>query len=84
LYVRPALRKTAPFLKELNGALVDLPTPPNLTIMWNFGSLLGLCLIVQISTGVVLAMHYTGHEDHAFASCIHISRDVADGWLFRA
>jgi len=73
-----------PFLKELNGALVDLPRPPNLRIMWNFGSLLGLCLVVQVMTGLVLAMHYTPHVDHAFASCIHISRDVWYGWLMRS
>ena len=64
--------------------LVDLPGPPNLSVLWNFGSLLGLCLGIQVVTGVLLAMHYTPHVDHAFASCIHISRDVWYGWLVRA
>nr|BDC91888.1 cytochrome b [Notomastus sp. GK-2021] len=68
-----------PFAKEL-----DLPAPPNLSIFWNFGSLLGLCLALQIMTGLFLAMHYTPHIDHAFASCIHISRDVWMGWFLRA
>jgi len=82
--MRPSLRKTLPLVKELNNALVDLPAPPNLSIIWNFGSLLGLCLVIQIITGIFLAIHYTPHVDHAFASCIHISRDVWYGWLIRA
>ena len=69
-------RKVSMLLKELSGLVVDLPGPPNLSCMWNFGSLLGLCLGVQIVTGIFLAMHYTPHVDYAFASCVHISRDV--------
>lgn len=77
------IRKTHPLLKIINGALVDLPAPSNLSIWWNFGSLLGLCLGIQIVTGLFLAIHYTPHIDIAFASVAHISRDVNYGWLLR-
>nr|YP_009000280.1 cytochrome b [Semisulcospira libertina]AHC70263.1 cytochrome b [Semisulcospira libertina] len=82
--MRTPIRKTHPVLKMANGALVDLPAPSNLSIWWNFGSLLGLCLIIQILTGLFLAMHYTAHIDLAFSSVIHINRDVSYGWLLRA
>nr|YP_009487063.1 cytochrome b [Semisulcospira coreana]BBB06410.1 cytochrome b [Semisulcospira coreana] len=82
--MRIPIRKTHPVLKMANGALVDLPAPSNLSIWWNFGSLLGLCLIIQILTGLFLAMHYTAHTDLAFSSVVHISRDVSYGWLLRA
>nr|QJF46561.1 cytochrome b [Dopasia gracilis] len=78
-----ATRKTHPLLKILNNTLIDLPTPPNLSSWWNFGSLLGLCLIVQITTGVFLAMHYTPNISLAFSSVAHICRDVQYGWLLR-
>nr|AHG30997.1 cytochrome b [Dopasia harti] len=77
------MRKTHPLLKILNNALVDLPTPSNLSSWWNFGSLLGLCLIVQITTGIFLAMHYTPNISLAFSSVAHICRDVQYGWLLR-
>lgn len=77
------LRKNHPLLKIANGAVVDLPTPANISILWNFGSLLGLCLIVQIATGLFLAIHYTPHIDLAFSSVTHICRDVNYGWLLR-
>nr|YP_009159475.1 cytochrome b [Paratya australiensis]AKQ09520.1 cytochrome b [Paratya australiensis] len=77
------MRKTHPLFKIANGALIDLPTPANISILWNFGSLLGLCLIVQIATGLFLAMHYTAHIDLAFSSVAHICRDVNFGWLLR-
>nr|YP_010133573.1 cytochrome b [Parmaturus melanobranchus]QWM92782.1 cytochrome b [Parmaturus melanobranchus] len=76
-------RKTHPLLKIMNHALVDLPAPSNISIWWNFGSLLGLCLIIQILTGLFLAMHYTADISMAFSSVIHISRDVNYGWLIR-
>nr|YP_009707856.1 cytochrome b [Pseudocleopatra dartevellei]QEU52725.1 cytochrome b [Pseudocleopatra dartevellei] len=82
--MRTPIRKTHPVLKMVNNALVDLPAPANLSIWWNFGSLLGLCLIIQIMTGLFLAMHYAGHTDLAFNSVVHISRDVNYGWLLRA
>nr|AER36101.1 cytochrome b [Thunnus orientalis] len=78
-----SLRKTHPLLKIANDALVDLPTPSNISAWWNFGSLLGLCLISQILTGLFLAMHYTPDVESAFASVAHICRDVNFGWLIR-
>jgi ubiquinol-cytochrome c reductase cytochrome b subunit len=77
------LRKRHPAIKIANNALVDLPAPNNLSMWWNFGSLLGLCLVVQILTGLFLAMHYTPHVDMAFSSLAHITRDVNYGWLLR-
>nr|QID03257.1 cytochrome b [Homidia socia] len=78
------VRKTNPLTKMLNGALIDLPSPLNISAWWNFGSLLGLCLITQILTGLFLAMHYTADVNLAFNSVSHISRDVNYGWLLRA
>nr|AKG95395.1 cytochrome b [Dunckerocampus dactyliophorus] len=77
------LRKTHPLLKIANDALVDLPAPSNISVWWNFGSLLGLCLIAQILTGLFLAMHYTSDIATAFSSVTHICRDVNYGWLIR-
>nr|WNH24354.1 cytochrome b [Chaetodon ocellatus] len=78
-----SLRKTHPLLKIANSALVDLPAPSNISVWWNFGSLLGLCLITQILTGLFLAMHYTADVATAFSSVAHICRDVNYGWLIR-
>nr|YP_009745943.1 cytochrome b [Trichosia lengersdorfi]QIH95801.1 cytochrome b [Trichosia lengersdorfi] len=72
-----------PFIKIINNSLIDLPTPSNISTWWNFGSLLGLCLIIQISTGLFLTMHYSANISIAFDSIIHISRDVNHGWLIR-
>ena len=77
------IRKSHPAIKIANNSLVDLPAPRNLSIWWNFGSLLGLCLVLQIATGLFLAIHYTPHVDLAFSSVAHISRDVNFGWLLR-
>nr|QAY81678.1 cytochrome b [Geothelphusa sp. DJL-2014] len=77
------IRKSHPLLKIANSALVDMPLPSNISIFWNFGSLLGLCLIFQIITGLFLAMHYIPHIDLAFSSVTHICRDVNYGWLLR-
>nr|BAM75004.1 cytochrome b [Notoscopelus japonicus] len=79
-----SLRKTHPLLKIANDALADLPAPSNISVWWNFGSLLGLCLIIQIATGLFLAMHYTSDIDTAFSSVNHICRDVNYGWLIRS
>nr|QQV69868.1 cytochrome b [Opisthoteuthis sp. JN-2021] len=76
-----SLRKKHPVLKILNSALVDLPTPVNLLIWWNFGSLLGLCLIIQILSGLFLSMHYSSSIEMAFDSVVHITRDVNYGWV---
>lgn len=72
-----------PLLNTLHSHLVAYPTPSNLNASWNWGSLAGLCLVLQIVTGVCLAMHYTAHVDRAFASVQHIMRDVPSGWLLR-
>nr|YP_009109345.1 cytochrome b [Seriolella porosa]AIW51815.1 cytochrome b [Piaractus sp. HC-2014] len=78
-----SLRKTHPLLKIANDALIDLPAPSNISAWWNFGSLLLLCLIMQILTGLFLAMHYTSDISTAFSSVAHICRDVNYGWLIR-
>nr|YP_009427761.1 cytochrome b [Baicalia turriformis]ASU96512.1 cytochrome b [Baicalia turriformis] len=81
--MRKPIRKTHPVLKMMNNVLIDLPAPSNLSIWWNFGSLIGLCLGIQIMTGLFLAMHYTDHVELAFSSVIHITRDVNYGWFLR-
>nr|AIG53219.1 cytochrome b [Ctenotus spaldingi] len=77
------LRKTHPILKIVNSSFIDLPSPSNISAWWNFGSLLGLCLIAQVLTGLFLAMHYTADISSAFSSVAHICRDVQYGWLIR-
>nr|AFQ62196.1 cytochrome b [Hydroporus palustris] len=76
-------RLNHPLFKIMNSALIDLPSPSNISLWWNFGSLLGLCLMIQIITGIFLAMHYTANIDLAFYSVNHICRDVNYGWLMR-
>nr|YP_009646720.1 cytochrome b [Ameiurus nebulosus]UXB57391.1 cytochrome b [Ameiurus natalis]ATU84929.1 cytochrome b [Ameiurus nebulosus]ATU84942.1 cytochrome b [Ameiurus nebulosus]UXB56390.1 cytochrome b [Ameiurus nebulosus]UXB57183.1 cytochrome b [Ameiurus nebulosus] len=76
-------RKTHPLFKIANNALIDLPAPSNISAWWNFGSLLLLCLMMQILTGLFLAMHYTSDISTAFSSVVHICRDVNYGWLIR-
>jgi len=78
-----SLTKTRPVLRIISGSLVELPTPANISAMWNFGSLLGLCLIVQILTGLFLSMHYCGDVSLAFERVRHIRRDVNYGWVLR-
>nr|AJY44365.1 cytochrome b [Terapon jarbua] len=78
-----SLRKTHPLLMIAKKAMVNLPAPANISIWWNFGSLLGLCLATQILTGLFLAMHYTSDIATAFSSVAHICRDVNYGWLIR-
>jgi len=75
--------KTHVLLRLLNSYLVDSPQPANISYLWNFGSLLATCLIIQILTGAFLAMHYTPNVDFAFNSVEHIMRDVNNGWLIR-
>lgn len=81
MYMR--IFKTHPILGLVNSYVIDSPQPANISYMWNFGSLLGTCLVIQIITGVVLAMHYTPSVDIAFISVEHIIRDVHYGWLIR-
>jgi len=78
------IRKSHPILKHLNNALVDLPAPNNISIWWNYGSLLGICLIIQILTGLFLSIHYVPNVEIAFSSVTHISRDVNYGWILRS
>nr|YP_002265547.1 cytochrome b [Chaetosoma scaritides]ACF35106.1 cytochrome b oxidase [Chaetosoma scaritides] len=81
--MKTPMRKMSPVLKIVNNALIDLPTPSNISTMWNFGSLLGLCLMIQIITGIFLAMHYCPNIELAFNSVTHICRDVNFGWFLR-
>lgn len=77
------IRKESPLLKIINNSLIDLPRPSNISTLWNFGSLLGLCLGIQILTGIFLAIHYCPNIELAFNSVAHICRDVNYGWLIR-
>nr|YP_009332332.1 cytochrome b [Eudocima phalonia]API67812.1 cytochrome b [Eudocima phalonia] len=77
------LRKTNPIIKILNGSLIDLPSPSNISYWWNFGSLLATCLIIQILTGLFLTMYYTANIELAFYSVNYICRNVNYGWLIR-
>nr|WML69047.1 cytochrome b [Amazona leucocephala]WML69200.1 cytochrome b [Amazona leucocephala] len=77
------LRKSHPLLKMVNSSLIDLPTPPNISAWWNFGSLLGVCLATQILTGLLLAAHYTADTSLAFSSVANTCRNVQYGWLIR-
>lgn len=72
-----------PLISITNNHLVDYPTPINIHYAWNFGFLSSICLIIQVITGILLAMHYTPHVDLAFTSLEHIMRDVNYGWLLR-
>nr|QZP41207.1 cytochrome b [Geoscapheus dilatatus] len=77
------IRTVHPLFKIFNNALIDLPTPSNINSWWNFGSLLGLCLGIQIITGIFLAMHYCPNIELAFYTVNHTCRDVNYGWLLR-
>nr|AII02261.1 cytochrome b [Rhodoneura mellea] len=77
------MKKTHPILKIINSSLIDLPTPSNISSWWNFGSLLGLCLMIQIITGLFLTMYYTSNIEMAFYSVNYICRNVNYGWLIR-
>ncbi|AOW08013.1 apocytochrome b (mitochondrion) [Yarrowia lipolytica] len=78
-----ALRKKNSLLNMANSYVLDSPQPSNLNYFWNFGSLLALCLVIQLATGITLAMHYTSHASLAFDSVEHIMRDVNFGWFIR-
>jgi len=75
--------KSHKLIKIVNNSLVDLPTPSRISSIWNFGSLLGICLIVQIIRGLFLAIHYSCDISIAFDRVSHISRDVNFGWALR-
>lgn len=78
------IRTTHPVINKINSALIDLPAPTNISIWWNYGSLLGLCLGIQIVTGLFLAIHYVPNIELAFSSVVHISQDVNFGWILRS
>lgn len=77
------LLKSHPFLRLFNAYLIDHSQPSNINYLWNFGSLLGVCLGIQLVTGITLAMHYNPSVLEAFNSVEHIMRDVENGWLIR-
>ena len=79
-----AFRKENPIFSLVNSMFIDLPAPSNISYLWNYGSLLGICLVVQIITGIFLAMHYCPDVDLAFSSVAHITRDVNYGFIIRS
>ena len=76
-------RKQHPLVKIVNGTIVDLPTPANISINWNYGSLLGLVLIIQLVRGIILAMRFSGHSSISFDTIIQICQDANYGWFLR-
>lgn len=78
-----SIRKTNPFISIANSYVIDAPEPSNISYFWNFGSLLGVCLVIQLCTGIFLAMHYCSNLDLAFISVQHIMTEVNYGWLLR-
>lgn len=78
-----SFRKSNPLVKIVNGSLIDLPAPANLSVNWNYGSLLGLVLVIQLVTGILLATRFSGHSDISFDSVIIIYQDANYGWFFR-
>nr|AJF93992.1 apocytochrome b [Tabachnickia sp. DVL-2014] len=76
-------RKKHFLINLLNPFIIDLPTPSNINYLWNFGSLLSLCLIIQLITGILLAMHYSPDIDTAFKTIAHITRDINKGFILR-
>nr|YP_011036704.1 cytochrome b [Xestocephalus gracilus]WRK21308.1 cytochrome b [Xestocephalus gracilus] len=70
-------------LKILSNSIIDLPTPPNLSLWWNMGSMLGICMMIQLISGIMLSMHYNSDISMAFNSISHIMRDMNNGWLIR-
>ena len=77
------IRKENPIIVLVNSMFIDLPSPSNISYFWNFGSLLGACLVIQILTGIFLAMHYCSDVNLAFISVAHITRDVNYGFILR-
>nr|AXS66059.1 cytochrome b [Cucujoidea sp. 42 KM-2017] len=77
------MRKKSALIKIINNSLIDFPSPSNFSLLWNYGSLLGLCLMIQIISGLFLTMHYCANIEMAFNSVSHICRDVNYGWMIR-
>lgn len=78
-----SFRKHTPLVKIVNSTLVDLPSPANLSVNWNYGSLLGLILVIQLVSGIILATRFSGHDSLSFDSVISIYQDANYGWLLR-
>jgi len=78
-----AIRKSNVFLGLVNSYVIDSPQPSNISYWWNLGSLLALCLVIQLATGIFLAMHYSSNINLAFYSVQHIMMDVNYGWVVR-
>nr|AMX22418.1 cytochrome b [Unio delphinus] len=81
--MKTPMRKSNLLINSMNMAIYDLPTPLNLSNLWNMGSLLGLCLVIQILSGIFLAIHYAPNTSLAFNAVIHIMREVNSGWILR-
>lgn len=77
------LRKTHPLIKIVNSTLVDLPCPANINSFWNYGSLLGLTLVIQLVTGILLATRFRASPLLSFESVVNIIQDTNYGWLLR-
>nr|ACA51968.1 cytochrome b [Mastigoproctus giganteus] len=82
--MKKSIRKSHPLLKIINQSLIDFPSPSNISLMWSWGSTLGLLLMTQILTGIFLAIHFSGDLMLAFSSISHIMRDVNMGFVIRA
>nr|YP_010743029.1 cytochrome b [Anagonalia emeiensis]WEU75310.1 cytochrome b [Anagonalia emeiensis] len=82
--MKKSIMKKNPLMKIINNSLIDLPAPLNLSMWWNFGSILGICLLIQLMSGILLSMHYTSNIEMAFTSVNHIMRDVNYGWMMRS
>lgn len=78
-----AFRKSNVYLSSVNSYIIDSPQPSSINYWWNMGSLLGLCLVIQIVTGIFMAMHYSSNIELAFSSVEHIIRDVHNGYILR-
>nr|AWL21433.1 cytochrome b [Spathoderma clenchi] len=78
------LRKSSPAAKMVDSLLIDLPAPTNLSTWWNMGSMLGVCLVAQIVTGLFLMMHYNSDISGAYESIVHITDNVGGGWWMRS
>nr|YP_010138749.1 cytochrome b [Spirobolus bungii]QQJ94257.1 cytochrome b [Spirobolus bungii] len=78
------MRTTHPLGKIMNSTLIDLPSPSNISYLWNMGSLLGMCLLIQVLTGLFLALHFSANTDISFLTVTHITHDVSMGWLIRS
>lgn len=77
------IRKSHPLIKIVNGTIIDLPSPANLSLNWNYGSLLGFILVIQLFSGILLATRFSGHSDISFDSVVFLFQDSNFGWLLR-